>query len=232
MTLVYLAARNRSLRPSLLDDLCSRSTPDAAGTLELIHDATPSSSSIFIVGGTALLSWPLGRYMKWAMDRPSPPARPNGWHPGLFQSIGGPLARPSQDWKAYMLAMLVFNVVMFVVSFAILALQQYLPLNPDGKGAIERDLIFNTAASFTSNTNLQHYSGEVSLSYLSQLGALMWLQFVSAATGIAALAALARGLAGRPTRQLLRRCAARDVPRAAAGGARRGDAHGARRRCR
>ncbi len=60
-------------------------------------------------------------------------------------------------------------------------------------------MIFNTAASFTTNTNLQHYSGEVSMSYLSQLAALMWLQFVSAATGIAALAALARGLAGRPS---------------------------------
>jgi K+-transporting ATPase ATPase A chain len=96
-----------------------------------------------------------------------------------------------------MVAMLVFNIVMFVVSFSILALQQYLPLNPDGMGPIEGSLIFNTAASFTSNTNLQHYSGESTLSYLSQLGALMWLQFVSAATGIAALAALARGLAGR-----------------------------------
>jgi K+-transporting ATPase ATPase A chain len=96
-----------------------------------------------------------------------------------------------------MVAMLAFNAVMFAVSFVIMATQQHLPLNPDGKGAIEASLIFNTAASFTSNTNLQHYSGEVSLSYLSQLGALMWLQFVSAATGIAALAALARGLAGR-----------------------------------
>jgi K+-transporting ATPase ATPase A chain len=78
-----------------------------------------------------------------------------------------------------------------------MALQQYLPLNPDGKEAIEGSLIFNTAASFTSNTNLQHYSGEVAMSYLSQLCGLMWLQFVSAATGIAALTALARGLAGR-----------------------------------
>ena len=152
---------------------------------------------IFIVGGTAILSWPLGRYMKWAMDPAEPADSPSGWT-RTFLSIGGGLSRQSQDWKAYMVAMLVFNVVMFVVSFAILALQQYLPLNPDGKGTISGDLIFNTAASFTSNTNLQHYSGEVSMSYFSQLGGLMWLQFVSAATGIAALAALARGLAGRP----------------------------------
>ena len=152
---------------------------------------------VFIVGGTALLSWPLGRYMKWAMDPAEPAGAPNGWT-RTFRSIGGSLSRQSQDWKAYVVAMLIFNVVMFVASFAILALQQYLPLNPDGKGALTGNLIFNTAASFTSNTNLQHYSGEVSMSYLSQLAALMWLQFVSAATGIAALAALARGLAGRP----------------------------------
>jgi K+-transporting ATPase ATPase A chain len=149
-----------------------------------------------IVGGTALLSWPLGRYMKWVMD-------PSGTGPRrqrleqLFESITGRLGRPQHNWKQYMIAMLAFNAVMFVLSFGIMALQRYLPLNPDGKGVIAPDLIFNTVASFTSNTNLQHYSGEVSLSYVSQLFALMWLQFVSAATGVAALAALARGLAGR-----------------------------------
>jgi K+-transporting ATPase ATPase A chain len=150
-----------------------------------------------IVGGTAALSWPLGRYLRWAMDPAGGgPARQrvDGW----FARLAGPVSRASQGWKQYMLALLVFNAVMFVVSFAFLALQQHLPLNPDRKGAIEASLIFNTVASFTSNTNLQHYSGEVTLSYLSQLFGLMWLQFVSAATGIAALAALARGLGGRP----------------------------------
>jgi K+-transporting ATPase ATPase A chain len=73
-----------------------------------------------------------------------------------------------------------------------------LPLNPDGKTGLSPDLAFNTAASFTSNTNLQHYSGEQSLSYLTQLTAIMWLQFVSAATGIAAVTALCRALAGEP----------------------------------
>ncbi|HEY7459660.1 MAG TPA: potassium-transporting ATPase subunit KdpA [Xanthobacteraceae bacterium] len=151
---------------------------------------------VLIVGGTALLSWPLGRYMKWAMD-PDPSAAGSARFTRLFQLCGGAVSRPSQDWKRYMLAMLAFNVVMFVVSYSIMALQQYLPLNPDEMKAIEGSLIFNTAASFTSNTNLQHYSGESTMSYLSQLGALMWLQYVSAATGIAALAALARGLAGK-----------------------------------
>jgi K+-transporting ATPase ATPase A chain len=151
---------------------------------------------VFIVGGTILLSWPLGRYMKWAMD-PDPSEPRGAWWTGLFQAFGGSITGKLQGWKAYTVAMLAFNVVMFVVSFGIMALQHYLPLNPDGLGSIEGSLIFNTAASFTSNTNLQHYSGESTMSYLSQLGALMWLQFVSAATGIAALAALARGLAGR-----------------------------------
>jgi len=150
-----------------------------------------------IVGGTALLSLPLGRYMTWAMDPTGPAPRRAGLE-RLFARVAGPLGHEQQGWKQYAIAMLAFNALMFVVSFAFVALQQHLPLNPDAKGAVEASLVFNTVASFTSNTNLQHYSGEVSMSYLSQLLSLMWLQFVSAATGIAALAALARGLAGRP----------------------------------
>ncbi|SFB54045.1 K+-transporting ATPase ATPase A chain [Rhizobium sp. NFR07] len=151
---------------------------------------------LFILGGTALLSWPFGRYMSWAMDPARGQGTPNGFT-SIFQGIGGSIARQEQDWKRYVVSLLGFNVVLFVVVFAILALQQYLPLNPDGKEALDPSLIFNTAVSFTTNTNLQHYSGEVAMSYLTQLAGLMWLQFVSAAVGIAALAALARGLAGR-----------------------------------
>lgn len=150
-----------------------------------------------IVGGTAILSWPLGRYLKWAMDPESPDTGTAAWRNRAFVLIGGRFVREQQTWKQYLVSMLVFNLAMFAISFGFLALQHHLPLNPDGKGAIEGSLIFNTAASFTSNTNLQHYSGEVTMSYLSQLCALMWLQFVSAATGIAALTAMARGLAGR-----------------------------------
>lgn len=152
---------------------------------------------LMVIGGTAVLSWPLGQYMKWAMDPdPANPGR-SRLSDGLFRRFAGPLVHEGQTWKQYVVSMLVFNALMFAVSFGFMAFQQYLPLNPDGKGAINFDCIFNTAASFTTNTNLQHYSGEVSMSYLSQLCALMWLQFVSAATGIAALAAMARGLAGR-----------------------------------
>lgn len=144
---------------------------------------------ILIVGGTALLSWPLGKYMAALFSGRFRRAD------GLFtRAVGG---AQSQDWKQYSLALIAFNVVMFVFVFGLLATQHLLPLNPDGQGAANLDLVFNTAASFTTNTNLQHYSGESTWSYLAQLGGLMWLQFVSAATGIAALAALARGIGGR-----------------------------------
>jgi potassium-transporting ATPase potassium-binding subunit len=145
-----------------------------------------SLTVILILGSTALLSWPLGAYMTKLFRGQF--ARLDG----LFtHAVGG---APAQDWKQYSLALLAFNAVMFVFVFSLLALQHLLPFNPDQQGAASLDLVFNTAASFTTNTNLQHYSGESTWSYLAQLGGLMWLQFVSAATGIAALAALARGI--------------------------------------
>lgn len=149
-----------------------------------------------VIGTAIALAWPLGRYMRWAMDPVDMgPARRR--HESVCVAVMGHGASRGQNWKQYCLSLLIFNVVMFVFVYAILTTQQWLPLNPDGKEAMEPSLAFNTAASFTSNTNLQHYSGEASLSYFSQLFALMWLQFVSAATGIAAVTALSRGLAGR-----------------------------------
>jgi K+-transporting ATPase ATPase A chain len=137
--------------------------------------------------------------MRWAMD-PSPDLghRRCGYERLCERLLGG-LSSHEQNWKQYVLSMLVFNLVMFVLMFVILTSQGMHPglLNPDGKVALEPSLAFNTSASFTSNTNLQHYSGEVSLSYFSQLFGMMWLQFVSAATGLAAVTALCRGLAGR-----------------------------------
>jgi K+-transporting ATPase ATPase A chain len=144
---------------------------------------------ILIVGGTALLSWPLGKFMAALFSGRF--ARADR----LFAAATG--GAGEQDWKQYSLALAAFNVVMFGFVFALLATQHLLPFNPDGQGAASLDLVFNTAASFTTNTNLQHYSGESTWSYLAQLGGLMWLQFVSAATGIAALAALARGIGGQ-----------------------------------
>jgi len=129
-----------------------------------------------------LLSWPLGKYMAWAMQ------------PG--SASGRPPAPPEQDWQHYVRSLLLFNAIMFAVGYVLLACQHLLPLNPDGRGPLSADLLLHTISAFVTNTDLQHYSGEAALSHLSQL-VLMWLQFTSAATGLAALAALARGLSGR-----------------------------------
>ena len=94
------------------------------------------------------------------------------------------------------MSLLISNVCMWLATWAIVTLQQYLPLNPDSIGNMEPTLAFNTISSFTTNTNLQHYSGETGLSYFSQMFMITFLQFVTAATGVAAAVATIRGLAG------------------------------------
>ncbi|HMP71280.1 MAG TPA: potassium-transporting ATPase subunit KdpA [Pirellulaceae bacterium] len=151
---------------------------------------------LIIVGLTLLLAWPLGQYMRWAMEPATVGDYRNRLEAAAISLLGSSTAK-LQTWTQYCRSMLAFNLLMFVFTYCVLTTQQWLPLNPDGKVNLEPSLAFNTAASFTSNTNLQHYSGEQSLSYFSQIFALMWLQFVSAATGIAAVTALSRGLAGK-----------------------------------
>src|SRR5882762_7995135 len=107
-----------------------------------------------------------------------------------------------QDWKQYTFAMLLFSLVSCVFTYAILRLQYILPLNPQGFGALSPDLAFNTAVSFTSNTNWQSYSGESTMSYLSQMVALTIHNFGSAAVGIAIAASLVRGIARHTARTL------------------------------
>ena len=114
----------------------------------------------------------------------------------LLAHLLGRSALTGGSWKRYFLQLLGFNAILFAVTWAVLANQQHLPLNPDGQGPVKTSLVFNTTVSFVTNTNLQHYSGESTFSHLSQL-MLMFLQFTSAATGIAAFFALARGLSGR-----------------------------------
>jgi K+-transporting ATPase ATPase A chain len=107
-----------------------------------------------------------------------------------------------QDWKAYSVSLLISNVFMWLATFAIVSLQRVLPLNPDGIANMEPTLAFNTISSFTTNTNLQHYSGETGLSYFSQMFTISFLQFVTAATGVAAAVAIIRGLAGNRLTEL------------------------------
>ena len=99
-----------------------------------------------------------------------------------------------QDWKSYTLSLLIFSLAGLLFTYAVLRLQHILPLNPQRLGPVRADLAFNTAASFVSNTNWQNYAGEATLSYFSQMVGLAFQNFVSAAAGIAAAAALVRGI--------------------------------------
>ncbi|MQT66009.1 potassium-transporting ATPase subunit KdpA [Pseudomonas sp. FSL R10-0056] len=107
-----------------------------------------------------------------------------------------------QSWQKYTLALLVFNLTGFVLLFAILLFQSYLPLNPQQLPGQEWTQAFNTAVSFVTNTNWQSYSGEASLSYFSQMAGLTVQNFVSAATGLAVLVALCRGISRRSAHTL------------------------------
>lgn len=152
---------------------------------------------ILIISGCALLSVPLGAYLVWALSNDDERGVRHSLDRTL-ERLAGDRSAHQQTWRQYVTSVLLFNLTMFVIGYLILTAQGWMPLNPDHKANMAADLAFHTAASFTANTNLQHYSGEQSLSYFSQVFVILWLQFVSAATGIAALAALCRGLAGKP----------------------------------
>jgi len=113
----------------------------------------------------------------------------------LIYRILGIDTSKEQDWKGYAVSLLVFSAAGLLFTYAILRLQHLLPLNPQRFGAVSSDLAFNTAASFTTNTNWQNYGGESTLSYFSQMVGLAFHNFASAATGIAVAAALVRGIA-------------------------------------
>lgn len=111
--------------------------------------------------------------------------------------LAGVNASQEQNWRQYTLALLAFNLVGFLLLFSVLLLQGHLPLNPQHLPGQEWSLAFNTAVSFVTNTNWQAYSGEASVSYLSQMLGLTVQNFVSPATGLAVLVALCRGIARR-----------------------------------
>ena len=152
--------------------------------------------TIFLIA-LALITKPMGLYLAQVLD-------PNGrtWldpvlrplERGTYRVMG---VRPDQEhnWKQYTLAMLAFSLVGCVFTYAILRLQNLLPLNPQRFAAVNPDLAFNTATSFTTNTNWQNYGGESTMSYFSQMVGLAFHNFVSAATGIAIAAALVRAIA-------------------------------------
>jgi K+-transporting ATPase ATPase A chain len=112
----------------------------------------------------------------------------------LIYRAAGAKAEEEMGWKTYAIAMMIFNVLGLLVVYVLQRLQGFLPLNPQGLGAVTPDSAWNTAVSFATNTNWQGYGGEVTMSYLTQMLALTVQNFVSAATGMAVLVALIRGI--------------------------------------
>ncbi|HUL61276.1 MAG TPA: potassium-transporting ATPase subunit KdpA [Anaeromyxobacteraceae bacterium] len=150
---------------------------------------------VLYLGAVLLLMRPLGAYM----------LRVYQGNAGIAGRVLGPVERivyrasgvdPTKDmgWKTYALTMLLFNFAGTLLLYAILRLQHLLPLNPYGFGPLSPDLAFNTAVSFVTNTNWQNYSGENVMSQLSQVGGLMVQHFVCAASAMAVMVALVRGL--------------------------------------
>jgi K+-transporting ATPase ATPase A chain len=134
---------------------------------------------------TTILAIPMSRYMAWIMDGKYTPPRFLGWFEKRLDS--GP-----QTWKQYAAALLVFNIALFIYGFVALAVQPIAPLNPRGLGMLSPTTIFNSVISFMTNTNIQHYSGDVHFSNFSQIFFVILNQYVSAAVGLCALTAIIR----------------------------------------
>src|SRR5689334_15110971 len=115
----------------------------------------------------------------------------------LIYKLSGVKATEEQGWRGYTVSMLLFNLMGLLLSYFVFRLQAGLPLNPQGLDAVSPDLSFNTAVSFTTNTNWQSYSGESTMSYLSQMVGLAVHNFTSAAAGMGVAVAVARGLTRR-----------------------------------
>lgn len=141
------------------------------------------------------LAIPLGKYIArvYAGERTIPDVVFNPVEK-LFYKISGIDAGREMTWKENLIALLMINLIWFIWGMFVLMNQGWLPLNPDGNPSMTPDLAFNTVISFIVNCNLQHYSGETGVSYFSQIFCLMFFQFVSAGTGMAAAAMIFKSL--------------------------------------
>ncbi len=150
----------------------------------------------FFILVLVLLTKPLGLYMARVYQGQTVGIdRILGPFERLIYRLAGVKPDEEMDWKTYTLGMLLFSLAGLILLYGLQRVQGFLPLNPQGFGAVTPDSSFNTAASFVTNTNWQGYSGETTMSYLTQMIGLTVQNFVSAATGMAALVALIRGIA-------------------------------------
>ncbi len=140
---------------------------------------------IAILVSTTILAFPLSRYLAWIMDGKYRAPRVLRWFEERLDS-------GAQDWKLYVGSMLVFNTLLFMFGFLVLALQPFMPLNGDGKGMLAPSTIFHSVVSFMTNTDLQHYSGDQHLSNFSQIFFGLSNFYLSASIGFCCLVAIIR----------------------------------------
>ena len=152
---------------------------------------------IFTYSIAFLLAWPIGRYMAKIFTG-KPTLFDHVFHPieTLLFKLTGINPNQSMSWRGYAKALLLSNLFIGIVAYFIFLFQGSLPLNPEGVPGMRWDLALHTAASFITNTNQQHYSGQAQLSYLAQMVAITALQVITPAAGLAALVAILRGLMG------------------------------------
>ena len=144
-----------------------------------------------------LLTRPVGAWLHRVFEGAPPFRRTLGALERGCLRLAGVDPAHEQGWREYAVSLLVFSALSMLVTYGLLRLQHLLPLNPQGLGPVSPDLAFDTAASFTTNTNWQSYAGEGTMSYLSQMSALAWQNFTSAVAGLGVALALARGLTRR-----------------------------------
>ncbi len=144
---------------------------------------------LFFVAVLAAITKPLGIYLVQVLDPDRTARKPFlspvlGWLERLCYKVLRVDPKREQNWKQYAVAVLIFSLATMLMTYAMLRLQAVLPLNPKKLGAVGDALAFNTAASFTTNTNWQSYGGETTMSYLSQMVALASHNFFSAALAL------------------------------------------------
>ena len=149
-----------------------------------------------------VFSYPLGRHIakvykgeksRWDFFTPNEK---------YIYKLEGVDPKEEMNWKQFLKALLVLNLVWFFWGMVLLCTQQWLPLNPDGNANQTADQAFNTCISFMVNCNLQHYSGESGLTYFTQLFVIMLFQFITAATGMAAMAGIMKAMAAKTTKTI------------------------------